>query len=198
MARSMYSYMADAWKRPSSGDRTKVYRDRVYEWRNGQSFVRVDKPLRLDRARALGYKAKTGFVIVRAKVRRGGLHKRRPIRGRHPKHTGIVKITMGKSIRRIAEERVQKHYPNLRILNSYWIGEDGMHKYFEVICVDPMRPEIRNDRTINWIVADNKKGRAQRGLTGAGKKGRGLYHKGIGAEKRRPSMHGKKNFGRGK
>jgi large subunit ribosomal protein L15e len=198
MAKSMYSHMADAWKRPSSGDRVKVYRDRLYEWRNGPTFVRVERPLRLDRARALGYKAKTGFVVVRAKVRRGGLHKRHPVRGRHPKHTGIVKITMGKSIRRIAEERVQKHYPNLRILNSYWIGEDGMHKYFEVICVDPERPEIRNDSTINWIIQANKKGRANRGLTGAGKKGRGLYHKGTGAEKRRPSMHGKTNFGRGK
>ena len=26
---------------------------------------------------------------------------------------------------------------NLRVLNSYWINQDGVYKYYEVILVDP-------------------------------------------------------------
>jgi len=95
---------------------------------------------------------------------------------------------MAKSIQRIAEERAAKHYPNLEALNSYWIGEDGRHKYYEVILVDPRHPAIVNDPKINWITDPSHRGRAFRGLTSAGKKGRGLRYKGKGAEKVRPSI----------
>ncbi|MEW5760909.1 MAG: 50S ribosomal protein L15e, partial [Candidatus Thermoplasmatota archaeon] len=134
------------------------------------------KPTKLYRARELGYKAKQGYIIVRARVRRGGLRKRAIRRGRKPHSKGIEKITMKKSIRRIAEERVAKKYPNMEVLNSYKVGEDGKHKYYEVILVDPDHPSIKKDKKINWIC--DKKGRAYRGLTSAGKKGRGLRHKG--------------------
>ena len=43
---------------------------------------------------------------------------------RKPSNAGIKKITMAKSIQRIAEERVSRRYPNLEVLNSYWVGED--------------------------------------------------------------------------
>ena len=39
---------------------------------------------------------------------------------RKPSKAGIKKITMAKSIQRIAEERVSRRYPNLEVLNSYW------------------------------------------------------------------------------
>src|SRR2546426_204199 len=100
----------------------------------------------------------------------------------------LVKITMAKSIQRIAEERTAKHYPNMEVLNSYWVGEDGTHKYYEVILVDPKHPAIRNDPKINWICNPANRGRVFRGLTSAGKKGRGLLYKGKGAEKIRPSI----------
>src|SRR3989442_1556501 len=108
--------------------------------------------------------------------------------GRHPKRRGLVKITMAKSIQRIAEERTAKHYPNMEVLNSYWVGEDGTHKYYEVILVDPNHPAIRSDPKINWICNPANRGRVFRGLTSAGKKGRGLLYKGKGAEKIRPSI----------
>ena len=95
---------------------------------------------------------------------------------------------MAKSIQRIAEERTAKHYPNLEVLNSYWVGEDGTHKYYEVILVDPNHPAIRADPKINWICNPANRGRVFRGLTSAGKKGRGLLYKGKGAEKIRPSI----------
>ncbi|MGI0054060.1 MAG: 50S ribosomal protein L15e, partial [Thermoplasmata archaeon] len=127
------------------------------------------------------------YVLVRVRVRRGGQRKRAIIAGRRPKHKGVARMTLNKSIRRIAEERAQKHYPNLEVLNSYWVGEDGKQKFFEVILVDPQHPEIVSDPKINWILAPTHKGRAFRGLTSAGKIGRGLRWKGKGAERMRPS-----------
>ncbi len=160
----------------------------MVEWRRGNAFVRVERPTRIDRARELGYRAKQGYVVVRARVRRGGRRRPRPMGGRHPKRRGLVKITMAKSIQRIAEERTAKHYPNMEVLNSYWVGEDGTHKYYEVILVDPNHPAIRSDPKINWICNPANRGRVFRGLTSAGKKGRGLLYKGKGAEKIRPSI----------
>ncbi|MEM2486836.1 MAG: 50S ribosomal protein L15e, partial [Candidatus Bathyarchaeia archaeon] len=78
-------------------------------------------------------------------------------------------------------------FPNLEVLNSYWVGEDGRYKWFEVIMVDPHHPAIRADKDINWICEKQHKGRVFRGLTSAGKKVRGLRKKGHGAEKARPS-----------
>lgn len=95
---------------------------------------------------------------------------------------------MAKSIQRIAEERAASHYPNMEVLNSYWVGEDGMHKYYEVILVDPQHPVIRGDPKINWICDPANRGRVYRGLTSAGKKGRSLMYKGKGAERSRPSV----------
>ncbi len=187
--RNMYHYMGEAWKDLEDDDMKRVMWQRLVDWRKEGTFVRVAKPLRLDRARALGYKAKPGFVIVRAKVRRGGLRKHRIKKGRRPKRKGILKITMRKNIQRIAEERTAKRYPNLEVLASYWVGEDGRHKWFEVIMVDVNHPVIKSDPQISWICSSKHSNRANRGLTPAGKKGRGLVRtKGIGAEKVRPSL----------
>ncbi|HKZ64411.1 MAG TPA: 50S ribosomal protein L15e [Thermoplasmata archaeon] len=186
--RNLYGSVREAWKNPSEGVLKGVRRDRLVAWRHGESFVRLERPTRIDRARDLGYKAKPGYVVVRARVRRGGLRKHNPAGGRHPKRRGMLKITMAKSIQRIAEERAAKRYPNLEVLASYWVGEDGMHKYYEVILVDSHHPAIRADPRIAWIANPGHRGRAYRGLTPAGKKGRGLTHKGTGAEKVRPSI----------
>lgn len=188
--RNLYSHVREAWKNPSESYVGELQWHRKIEWRKGGSFVRVDKPLRIDRARSLGYKAKQGYVLVRARVRRGGLRKRTIKAGRRAKRKGITKITMGKSIKRIAEERTARKYPNLEVLNSYWVGKDGRHKYYEVILVDPHHPVIKSDPKINWICDPQHKRRVNRGLTAAGKKGRGLTHKGKGAEKVRPSIKG--------
>ena len=186
--RNLYGYIRQAWKVPSKSDVKELAWARQIEWRRGPSFVRVEHPLRIDRARELGYRAKPGYVVVRAKVRRGGRRKPWPMGGRHPKRRGMNKITMGKSIQRMAEERVSKRHPNMEVLNSYWIGEDGGHKYYEVILVDPQHPAIKNDPKINWICEPQHRGRAFRGLTSAGRKGRGLMYKGKGSERSRPSI----------
>jgi large subunit ribosomal protein L15e len=186
--KAAYNFIGKAWNRPEDYNMEDLIRNRKVEWRRGQSFVRMERPTRLDRARALGYRAKEGFVVVRARVRRGGLRKRIIKGGRKPKAKGIKKITMAKNIQRIAEERTAKRYPNLEVLNSYWTGQDGRYKYYEVLLVDPHHPSVKNDPKINWICDRSHRGRAFRGLTSAGKKGRGLRHKGKGAEKIRPSL----------
>merc|ERR1712194_876326 len=77
-----------------------------------------------------------------------------------------------------AEERLGRKLGSLRLLNTYWVAQDAMHKWYEVIMVDPMHKTIRNDPRINWIVNPVHKHRESRGLTSAGRKGRGLRKSG--------------------
>ncbi|MEM2105119.1 MAG: 50S ribosomal protein L15e [Candidatus Bathyarchaeia archaeon] len=182
-----YKYIAEAWSKPEKSFVDELMRQRLIEWRRQPAITRVEKPTRLDRARKLGYKAKQGFIIVRVRVRRGGLRKQRPRSGRRPKRMGVKKFKPAKSLRLIAEERAARKFPNLEVLNSYWVGEDGRSKWFEVIMVDPHHPAIRADKDVNWITQKQHKKRVFRGLTSAGKKVRGLRLKGRGAEKFRPS-----------
>ncbi|OGS41257.1 MAG: 50S ribosomal protein L15e [Euryarchaeota archaeon RBG_13_31_8] len=186
MAKSMYDYLGDQWKEHNVSFKSPQQK-RLIQWRKEENFLRVDKPLRVDRARSLGYKAKQGFVIVRARVRRGALRKPDFRGGRKAKARGINKITAKKNVQRIAEERTAKRFPNMEVLNSYWVGEDGKHHYYEIILVDPFHPSIMADPKINWVSNVSTKRRVLRGKTSAGKRGRGLYHKGKGAEKLRPS-----------
>jgi large subunit ribosomal protein L15e len=182
-----YKYIAEAYKRPERSFVKTLMRERLIEWRRQPTTSRIDRPTRLDRARKLGYKAKQGFVMVRIRVRRGGRRKVRPKAGRRPKRMGVKKFKPGKSIRLIAEERAARKFPNLETLNSYWVGEDGRSKWFEVIMVDPNHPSIKSDTDINWICDKQHTRRVFRSLTSAGKKVRALRTRGRGAEKARPS-----------
>ncbi len=182
-----YRYVAKAWKKPEASFVKELMWHRVMDWRRQPTIIRAEKPTRLDRARKLGYKAKQGFVVARVRVRRGGLRRTRPKGGRRQKRMGIKRYKPAKSLRFIAEERAARKFPNLEVLNSYWVWEDGRHKWFEVIMVDPSHPVIRSDKDVGWICESTHRGRVFRGLTSAGKEVRGLHHKGRGAEKLRPS-----------
>jgi large subunit ribosomal protein L15e len=187
MSSSAYRYMSRSFRQTQGEEGSALRHERLLTWRTEHTVTRLEHPTRLDRARALGFKAKGGFVLVRVRVRRGGQRKRAIIAGRRPKHKGVLRMTLRKSLRRIAEERAQKHYPNLEVLNSYWVGEDGKQKFFEVILLDPASPDILADRQLSWIAAASQKGRAYRGLTSSGREGRGLRWKGKGTERFRPS-----------
>ena len=112
------------------------------------------------------------------------------------RNKGVSKYTTGKNLQWIAEERVQRKYPNMQVLNSYVVYADGRHHYYEVILVDPNHPVIKSDPKINWIAEPQHTKRVTRGLTSAGKRARGLHKKGWGSEKTRPSISA--NKGRGK
>lgn len=147
----MYRHLAQAWKRPDKSFVQDVMRQRVIQWRRQPAVNRVDKPTRLDRAHRLGYKAKGGIIVVRVRVRRGGAHKLRPVLGRRHKRMGVTKYTPAKSIQLIAEQRATKKYPNLEVLNSYWVWQDGVNKWYEVIMLDPASPHIKADKDLNWV-----------------------------------------------
>jgi len=187
MTTSSYRYMARSFRQTLGDEGAALRHERLLTWRREHTVTRLERPTRLDRARAVGFRAKGGYTVVRVRVRRGGQGKRAIIAGRRPKRKGILQMTLAKSLRRIAEERAQKHHPNLEVLNSYWVGEDGKQKFFEVILVDPVHPEILSDPKISWIAAPSQKGRVYRGLTSAGIEGRGLRWSGKGAERFRPS-----------
>lgn len=174
--------------------RSEKYKNRLISMRREPTVFRLDKPTNIARARSLGYKAKQGFVVARVRVVRGnGMHVR-PTKGRKPRRMGVNKLTRAKNKQSIAEEKAQKKFKNLEVLNSYWIAEDGQHKWFEVILVDPNHPSIRNDSTVSWITRQRR--RANRGKTSAGRKGRGLSKKGKGTEKTRPSIRSKGRTGK--
>jgi LSU ribosomal protein L15E len=188
MGKSFYSHIKQAWKTPKEGKLAELQWQRKQQWRQQGAFVKVERPTRLDRARNLGYKAKQGIIVVRSAVRKGGSRKSRHKAGRRSKRQGVNRLSRRKSIQRIAEERVSRKYPNMRVLGSYWVGEDGSQKWHEVILVDPEHPAIVADDDLNWICADKHRGRAFRGLTNSGKKGRGLQRRGKGTEHTRPSI----------
>jgi len=132
--------------------------------------------LRLDRAHSLGYKAKKGFVVFRVRVKRGGRKRTRHKHGRKSRKQHIRKI-LKMNYQWVAEIRVEKRYPNLEVLNSYMIGKDGKYYFYEVIMIDPSRAEIKSDSNLNWICREENRNRAQRGLTSAARKSRGLRSK---------------------
>lgn len=180
---SLYKYVRNAWKKPKK-NMPELWRERLIAWRTEPVTVRLEHPTRIDRARSLGYKAKQGYTIVRQKVLRGG-HTRPQIKGgRRPKRFGTT-LSLHKSYQVIAEERAQKKYENLVVLNSYWVAQDGKHGWYEVILVDPDHPVIKADPRISWIA--NDRSRVFHGRTSAGKKSRGMGGKGKGFEKARPS-----------
>lgn len=181
----IYKYMQQLWKKPKA-NLDDLYRERLLIWRRQPTTIRIERPTRLDRARALGYKAKQGYVVVRERIVRGG-HKRPQLKGgRRPKRY-TQRLNLRKSYQLIAEERVQKTYKNLVVLNSYWVAQDGQHYWFEVIAVDPNHPVIKADPKINWTSKKKNQSRVFHGKTSAGKKSRGMAGKGKGFEKARPS-----------
>lgn len=194
MVASAYRRMAQSFQQGLKEPGHTARRALMMGWRRENAVHRLERPSRLDRARALGWKPKPGYILLRVRLRRGGQRKRHIIAGRRPKHKGIARMVLAKSIQRIAEERAAKKHPNLEVLNSYWVGEDGPHKFFEVILVDPVHPQITSDPRISWITDPTHKGRAYRGLTSAGTRGRGLRWKGKGAERMRPSRKANQKY----
>lgn len=171
MVKGLYSHISEAWKNLKGS-----VKERLIAWRASDSVVKVKKPLRLDRARALGYKAKKGFIVVRVRVKRGGRKRPRHKKGRRSKRQHVRKV-LKMNYQWVAEMRAARKLDNLEVLNSYPIGKDGKHYFYEVIMVDPNVPEIKSDPVINWIVSSKNRKRVERGLTSAAKKSRGLRSK---------------------
>ncbi len=178
--KSVYSFIQEQWKKPDMD----LLRQRMIGWRQEPSVLKLERPTRLDRARNLGYKAKQGFLIARVKLKRGGRLRKQFKAGRKPRKMRRLEI-INESYKLIAEKRANKKFHNFEVLNSYWVGKDGLYFWYEVILVDPNHPVIKSDSHLNWILS--QKGRVYRGLTSSARKTRGLRGKGKGYEKVRPS-----------
>ena len=94
-----YKYLQELWRKKQSDVVRFLLRIRTWEYRQKPAISRVQRPTRPDKAHALGYKAKQGFVVYRVRIRRGGRKK--------PNRKGIV---YGKP----ANQGIHvKHGPNL-------------------------------------------------------------------------------------
>merc|ERR1712029_1247301 len=150
-----YKYMTEMYRKKQSDVMRYLLRIRCWHYRQLTKVHRAPRSTRPDKARRLGYKNKQGFVIYRIAMRRGG--RKRPVAkgcpyGK-PKSSGAVKQQKPeRNLQSTAEERVGRRLRGLRILNSYWVGQDSTYKYFEVIMVDVAHPAIRRDPKVNWIV----------------------------------------------
>ena len=184
-----YKYLQELWRKKQSDVIRFVLRVRCWEYRQLAVIHKVQRPSRLDKARTMGFKQKQGYAIYRVRVRRGGrkraVHKG-AVHGK-PVHQGISKLKKARSHRNVAEEKVGRRCTNMRVLNSYWVGQDAANKFFEVILVDPAHTAIKKDPRVNWIVSEKQNRRELRGLTSSGKRYRGLRQKGYRATDKRPS-----------
>jgi large subunit ribosomal protein L15e len=176
-------YVKQAFSKPSA-EALQAQRDRLIQIRKEEATVRLEHPTRIDRARALGFKAKHGVFVVRQRVRRGK-HIRPDIKGgRRPSRFHQTK-NLHKNYQQIAEEKAADKYINCEVMGSYEVAEDGYFIWFEIIFVDRAHPEVLADKRLIGIAAQT--GRTYRGVTSAGRKGRGMRKKGLGSEKTRPS-----------
>jgi len=180
---SLIGYIKSNWNNQDP----KVFQQKLIAWRRESSSVKLEHPTRLDRARSLGYKAKEGFLLVRTRMPKSRRMRPQIKKGRKSSNKR-QKLIVNKNYQQIAEERTAKKFNNLEVLNSYEVGRDGQHIWYEIILVDPNHPTIKADKSINWITNAWHRGRSFRGLTSAGKKARGMRNKGKGAEKVRPSL----------
>jgi large subunit ribosomal protein L15e len=178
-------YVKMAFRKPTAEVKA-VQRERLIQMRREPVTTRLEAPTRMDRARSLGYKAKPGVLVIRQRVLRGGHTRPQVAGGRRPKRSGTRK-NLAKNYQQIAEEKAAREYHNCEVVGSYYVAQDGKYRWFEVIMVDRTHPQVIADKNLIGIAA--QRNRAGRGLTSAGRKGRGIRsHKGIGAEKLRPSL----------
>ena len=167
-----YKYIQETMQREYAA-KDRLYKSKTRLWRSGPVMERVERPSNLPRARRLGYQAKQGYAIVRVRIEKGRRRRVKPMGGRKPRHNYRY-VQPDTSHQAIAEKRVNRDYMNMEVLNSYWVGEDGNYKYFEVILADPSRKTVT-------ATSAKRRGRAFKGLTSSGKKARGL---GRGKQKR--------------
>ncbi len=141
----MTSHQEQVWLRMWKENSTEL-RAKAVEWRKQHALERIERPSRLYKARQLGYKAKQGIVVVRMRVGRGNMRKKRPVAGRRPKHLGVLRIKPALSMQKVAERRVLERFPNLKLLGSYYLYQDGVYLWYEVILADHSHPSISNDK----------------------------------------------------
>ncbi|MFA6073821.1 MAG: 50S ribosomal protein L15e [Candidatus Woesearchaeota archaeon] len=176
-------YVRATWRKQEE-EISGLMRQRRIDWKNEPATLRIEHPTRIDRARALGFKAKQGFLVVRQRVSRGGRQRPDIKGGRKTSNSGQRKY-VSKNYQQIAEEKASKKFVNCEVLNSYYVTQNGQYAWYEVLLVERDNPQVYLNQNTAW--AHDTKNRALRGLTSAARRARGLNKKGFGSEKTRPS-----------
>uniref|UniRef100_A0A8C5XIY2 Ribosomal protein L15 n=1 Tax=Microcebus murinus TaxID=30608 RepID=A0A8C5XIY2_MICMU len=161
-----YKYIQELWRKQQSDGMRFLLRVRWWQYRQLSVLHRAPRPTRSDKAGRLGYKAKQGYVIYRIHVRRGGRKCPVPKGATYgkPVHHGVNQLKFARSLQSVAEEHAGRHCGPLRVLNSYWVGEDSTYKCFEVILIDPFHKAIRRNPDTQWITKPVHKHREIHGL----------------------------------
>ena len=176
-----YKYISETLQKQYK-ERNEVFRGKVIAWRREGAIVAVKRPSNISRARTLGYKAKQGYIVVRARVDKGRRTRRRTDGGRKHKNYYLFKQPQ-LSHQAIAEQRVNRKYKNMEVLNSYWVGEDGNYKYFEVLLVDPTKATVNISSAV-------RQGKSFRGLTYSGNSRTPSKRKTMNKARRRAKKQG--------
>lgn len=71
----MYKYTNQTWNQREKNALQVYMRQIAIRWRREPTVHRVEHPTRIEHARALGYKAKQGYVVIRVRIRKGGARK---------------------------------------------------------------------------------------------------------------------------
>jgi len=71
--------------------------------------------------------------------------------GRRPKHAGLIRMKADVNMRQTSEKRVSEKFPNLKILNSYFLYKDGKNAWYEVILIDPHNPSVMSDKDVGSL-----------------------------------------------
>ena len=128
--------MIPLWKIKQSDNMRYLLFVENWNYQQRQRVQRVNRPKRADKASELGYKSKEGYYVYHVRVRRGGRRK-----------VTASLLTSESRVQRshqlMAESRALRHVRTLKILDSYWVSQDGTYKYFEVLMVDPGHPTVK-------------------------------------------------------
>lgn len=116
----------------SAKERSESYTLRLRKWRKGPVVLRLENPTNPLRARELGYKASKDYCVALVRIRRGRHVRRQPDLGRKPGRNR-KRVEPGRELKWYATRRAARKFTNLTPINAYWVGEDGVYKYFEVI-----------------------------------------------------------------
>ncbi|KAI4459880.1 ribosomal protein l15 [Holotrichia oblita] len=163
-----YKYIQELYRKKQSDVLRFLLRIRVWQYRQLTKLHRAPKPTRPDKARRICYFPHTSTPWwSQTSSSKGATYGK-------PKSHGVNQLKPTRNLQSLAEERVGRRAGGLRVLNSYWVGQDASYKYYEVILVDPSHNAIRRDPKINWIVNAVHKHRELRGKTSVGKSSRGL------------------------
>lgn len=159
----LYKYLRENY--PKNFD----IKSKLIQFRKEPSIIRIERPTRLDKARRLGWKPIPGIIIVRVRVKKGWRKRKDMPRSRRSKAYYWYR-SLNISLRAIAEQRAQRKYTNMEVLNSYYVAEDGKYVWYEVILADPYNPNVYSREQYSWLINRKNRKRALRGLSSGSKK----------------------------